>query len=533
MSAPQDQDLVDGLIEAFIDFVEFFDFNPFELAEAAENVDDPAEAIAIILEVVQPADEAAAIAVDLAEEFILAPPQAEGQLTPGNVEGVVDELEGNGFALLFGVIAVNAFVEAGSVGQLEELPDEIFQAVAALGINDVTGREIDARLQEGIDPALKQKVHRDHRSKQADFKDYVEGNLALRSADADFEPRAGLGNDDLPDYFNPADLGWLPDPDTYGTIPAQTELFELDALEVSEPEELIEEPVQYGIPVPKLAIEQVTELRGIPKDAADVYLEVIEQLPKTENLIRDYVRLEEYIFRLREKIQEGTIPPEQAVAQVEPQLRDIIENAIPEGRLREQDRTAEEVVDLLVAELQKNFELLEGLPARPPSPGDIQAWFEKGVIDSRQFLNLHQQFGQLEEAFGFYFEESSIDKGAEDIQRQFFLDRISGSEAELQLTTIGFSEGEAAQILSGRSPDAVFQQRVGEATGTGGVPVDTLPGIGPARSAALAQVGIETVSDMADAAVDTITTVTRLTDEQAVDAIEAAQAFLEVDGQPE
>jgi len=519
--------LIDDIGNALADLLDFLDLDPGETAEAVVNTNEPTEAAAILAESITPVDEIGSLFVDFSEEFILTPLEQKGTLTPDNIEGVVDQLDGNAAAQLGGVLVMTLALEAVTAGQFEETQSQVFQAIAGLGFTDVAGREIDARMQEGVDPALKQKVNRDHRSKQADFQDFVQGNRALRDSTSFIFSRAGLDRGDIPDYLNPDDFGWMPDPDTYGTIEEQTSLYELASLEVTEPEELIEEPVQYGIPVPNTAIKQVTELAGIPRDAANIYQSVIDQLPKNENLMRDYVRLTEFNFRLREKVGSGALTPEQARGLIEPELRDIIENALPEERLQDRDRDADEVVDILADELQRNFKLLSDLPADPPTQGDLEAWFQKGVLSIDGFYDGFTQFGGRPEDFALYYQEACIDQGWDGIQRAHTLGRISTSDAKQRLQRIGYTQQEAADILAGADGDSIVSARLSEEGGPTTLAPGSLRGIGDAREAALDLAGVETVAGVAELSVDQLTQITGMTDQEALTAIEQAQGAVE------
>jgi hypothetical protein len=128
------------------------------------------------------------VLIDFVEEFILAEATVEGQITPSNVEALQDDIEGGAASVIGAIIALTAFLETVTGDRFDETQAQILQAVTALGFEDVTGREIDARLQEGVDPALKQKVHRESRSKQADFQDFTEANLRVKAVDGEIEP---------------------------------------------------------------------------------------------------------------------------------------------------------------------------------------------------------------------------------------------------------------------------------------------------------------------------------------------------------
>jgi len=519
--------IIDDITSAFVDFVEFFDLNPIEIGEALSNTNEPTEALAIILETLQPFDEGGAILVDVVEEFIITPVEQEGVITPDSVELVVDELDGNAAAITAGVIALNAGIETFTAGQVDEVPDEIYQAIAGFGFQDVAGREIDARLQEGIDPALKQKVHREHRSKQADFKDFVDANVRSKRFGGNVPTRTSDIPQGTKDLLHPDDFGWLADPDTYGTVPEQTELFELVGLGVSEPEEIIEEPIQYGIPVPLRPVEALNDMQGFPEDVKSIYREVIDQLPKTENLMQDYARLTEFNFRLREAVSDNRVSPEYARSLIEPELRDIIQNALPEDRYRDEDRTADEVVDILAGELERNFQLLQSIPPEPPSQSQMEAWYQKGVIGTETFFKLYDQYGGRRDNFGRYVQESAVDQGWEDIQRQHALDRISTTDARRRLQLIGYGGREIDRILAGGNGNDIWKQRLQGEDESTQVPPGALVNIGEAREAALSTVGVETVAEVAQLSVENLVQSTGMPDDEALQTIEQAKAAVE------
>jgi len=535
------QEAVDGIISGFFDIVDFFDTRADETVRNVSEIIDiiaadlnPSQLIGGLLEELQPIDEGAGFAVDVLEEFIITPliqgpgtPAGETVLTPGNVEGKLDDAEGNATALLGTLLGVALLIEERTDGEVSAIPQEVVGAVAAIGIDDITGRELNARLNEGVDPALKQKVHSQHRSKQADFQDYIEASLRQKGTDKQQDVRTDPVGENMRSLLHPDDLGYSSDLSTYGTRPGQDALFELDGLAVSEPEEIIEEPIQYGIPVPKRPVEQLGELQGFPEDVKEIYLSVIEKLPQNENLLQDYVRLTEFNFRLREKVQAGVLPPEQARDLIKPELEDLIDNAIPEDRLRPgEDRTAQETVNELADELLRNFQLLQSLPSDPPTAGDIQSFYRKGVISSDEFMSLYKQFGRGNGRAGQYLREQTIDKGAETIRRQATLGRITDSEATTQLQRIGFSTSEATAILDGSNPDDIVANKVQDRAQTDALPVELAVNIGDVRGQRLRLAGIETLQDLQNVDVTEVTAVTGVNDQIAQEAINSASILL-------
>jgi len=535
------QNLVDGLVSGFFDIVDV----AFDLLDAAtislsdiEDIDkedaQTSQLAGQFLEELQPLDEATGYSVDALEEFIITPLQqgeatAQGgvELTPDNVEGQLDDVEGNASTLLLTIIGLALGIEVVTAGAVSEVPTELVAAVTTVGFDDVTGREIDARLNEGVDPALKQKAHREHRSKQADFQDYIEASLRQKGTDFDQNVRTDPVGDNMRSLLHPDDLGYSSDLETYGTRPGQDALFELDGLAVSEPEEIIEEPIQYGIPVPKRPVEQLGELQGFPEDVKEIYLSVIEKLPQNENLLQDYVRLTEFNFRLREKVQAGVLTPEDARDLIKPELEDLIDNAIPEDRLRDgEDRTAQETVNQLADELLANFQLLQSLPSDPPTDGDIQSFYRKGIINTQQFEDLQKEFGRGNGRVQQYVEEQLIDKGAESIRRQATLGRITEGEATTQLERIGFSGSEADAILDGSNPDDIVSNRVQDRAARDTFPVELAANIGDVRGRQLRIAGIETLQDLQNAEVTEVTAITDVNDNAADEAINSASILL-------
>jgi len=541
--------LLDDLVTAFVDAIDaipealdligdelgqlgdFLDIDFSEFAQAIESSEDPTEDLAVILNTLDVSGDAGDVLVDTVEEFLLVPLEEEGQLNPDNVEGALDELEGNAAAVTAAIIGLTLSIETISAGQIDEVPSEIFQSLAGLGFQDVVGREVDARLQEGVDPALKQKVHREIRSKQINFQDFADANVRSKRFGGNVETIDGDLPDDLLDLLHPQDTGYLADPDTYGIYPDQTEILEVVGLGVSEPEEIIEEPIQYGIPVPLRPVEALNDLQGFPEDVKTIYRAVIDALPRTENLIQDYARLAEFNFRLREKVQDDALTPVQARKLIEPELRDVIQDAMPADRYREQDRDAEEVVDILSDELERNFKLLGDLPPDPPSQSQLESWYQKGVISGQEFARLYDKFGSRPQDFLKYAVESAVDAGWERIQRQYALGRISGSDAERRLQDIGYTAQEAQRILAGGNGNDIANQRLQGQDQSAQIEPSALINIGQARQQALRLSGVENVAQVAELDVSQLTQLTGMTDAEARQTLtQATQAVAAAGG---
>jgi len=541
--------VIDDILSAFTDLVRSVT-RPIEVeAERADDTDDERrqrqfEALDAVLqgdqntgelaefltrsaEASTDADEAAGELVEVFETAVTASIQNEGELTPENVESPLNDSEGSAAALAIGFAGLTSLIEAIPLEDIDEGPSQIYDALAVLFVEDLVGRELQATLQEGVDPALKQKIHRIHRSKQADFKDYTEANLRTKGFGAGVDPRSGDIPDEYKQLFSPQDFDFLPDPDTYGTIPDQTPLYELVGLEHLEPEEILEEGPQKGVIPSQEATSQVLETAGLPEDVKTVYREIRDSIPESQDIYQEKTRVGEVVFEVDRRVLEGAMTAPEAVGFLESEIRAVIDETDAEGELPPSLEEAPDPADVVIDELRQKYDLLESLPRSPPSLGDVQAFWEKGIIDSRQFQTLYDNFGNEPEFFGLYLRESAIDQGPEAIRRQFVLGRISGSEARLRLSLIGFTDGEAADILAGDSADSIIQNRLAQQQGTGALPNDLATEIGETRGTILAEVGIDSLTAVAEADVEDLTAVTGMSDTEATQAIQSAQRILE------
>jgi len=515
--------LVDDLATAVVEIADLAGIDPLEFVEAVESAEDPLEILAVLLDRIDPFGEGADILVDLLEEFILVPIEEQGELEPDEIEDALDELEGNAAAVLLGVVGLTILIEISSGGFIDEVPAEVFAAVSSLGFDEVTGRELDARLQEGIDPALKQKVHRESRSKQADFQDFTEANLRLKGVDGRIETRGGEIPAEVEALFDDRDLDHLPDLDTYGTIPAQRPLYDLTSLAHLEPEEILEEAPQKGIVPSAPAMDQAMLLSGLPEDVKEVFRDSREQVPQTEGLVQESLLVGDVLFSVDQKVIDGALTPDQATKFMEPSIRLFVRVSDAAGEPISEDITTEEAQQEVLDNLRQRFRLLASLPNDPPTQSDVDRYYRQGIISAERYQRLNERFGFEPEFFNLKLVSNSIRAGAEDIRRQNRLGRLSDSQARFRLGLIGFSAEQTAQVLAGGQPDEILAQDAAQPGSPGGAGAAILPGIGDQRSALLSQVGLGTVSDIANSSVEDLTAVTSLSNESARRAIQVAQ----------
>lgn len=517
----------------FDDIVQAIAAIPNLIDKSFERANDPfiadeqaSDVLGDLIEDLQPADELAAVLVDASEEFVQSDLEETGEVTPDNVEAVLDNTEGAGAGLFLGLASINTILEAASLGQLDAQEEFLIQAATVFGFDDLVGREIKARLQAGFDPALEAKVRKEHRPRFGALEDFVEANLRSKAQGTELDPENMDIPDDVTSLFHPDDFGWLENMDVYGTRPDQTELFEFVGLAHLEPEEILEEAPQKGVIPSQQAVLQALELSGQPEDVKEVFRQTRDAIPFSQDIYQEKTRLGEAIFEIDQKVLNNALGPDEAVALVESDIRELIVSVDAEGELPPGIAEEPDPAEIVLDELRRKWSLMSSLPPDPPSQADIEAWYEKGIINTQEFNSLYNRFGSTREAFFNYLVESSIDKGADEIQRQFALGRISGSEARSQLGLIGFSQRETAEILDGADPDSIVQDRLTAESGAGSLDVSLATEIGPARSAVLRQVGIGTLQALSEASVEDLRAVTGMTDNEAQTAIQSAQTIL-------
>jgi hypothetical protein len=97
------------------------------LVEIGETIRDPdprdeqvTDEIGQAIEDVQPADELGAALVDVIEEFIISDLEDEGELTPGNVENILDGVEGRAVGTTIALGLCGSALEASTLGQVDK-----------------------------------------------------------------------------------------------------------------------------------------------------------------------------------------------------------------------------------------------------------------------------------------------------------------------------------------------------------------------------------------------------------------------------
>lgn len=422
-----------------------------------------------------PADEVGAAVVDLVEEFILEDLQDAGEITPENVENVTDQTEGGAMSVLTGLGLAGSAVEGATLGQVDQQQEYITQAIAGLGVDDVTGLEMDARIQEGIMPAQQARVAKEHRAQFVSLPDAVETLLRAKTADEGWlrgdnvDPRWAdvIGSTDP---VNPNNLV-----EEWGIRDDNLEALERVSLEAVEIEELIESPVQFGIVPTAEEAEDVLQISGLPESTKDLFRRTIESAPRAADLWEQRTTTGDLVTELDSLVMDETLTPAQAI--------DVLPDEIDEAR----------------PALRERWGLLAGIPAGTPSQTEVEAAWAFGFRSIDEFL---EQLDAAEfdvDEFGPEVDALLLEALEGDLRTARGLDLIDGQTYTDVADRVGLDDETVAQLLAGQDLDEIALRRLTAEDRDEGMTVGDILQIGPEREQALIQGGIETVDGLATA----------------------------------
>lgn len=445
--------VIDDLVQGFSRVVRWVDLKIEGLGNPDVGDEEFTDAGGQIVEGLTPADEAAGNVVDLVEETILADLQQAGQLDPENVEQLVDDIEGGQVALLLGVLGGSSALEFATAGQLDSHEEMVAQLAAAFAFDDATGTELEARIQEGVRPALEAKVNAEHRAKFVSLQDFVEADLRDKEAD----------------------VGWLSEPDIYGIREDQVPILEEVSIREIEPEELLEEPIQFGVIPDEELVEAELDRAGVSEGVKDLFQEVVRAAPRSADVWEQRTTTETLVQELDALVLDGELSPDEAAE-----------------RLPEEAQQARQA-------LRDRWALLADLPGDAPSEADVLDWFGKGLISIDRAAQLLPQVGVDPEAHPAILQEVIVDELDGDLRTAVGLGLLEEGQYLEYGRLAGFDDQTLSAVLQGQDLDEVAQQRLQQAAEQGSLPVDTIPGIGSSRRAALEAAGFETVAAVATA----------------------------------
>lgn len=452
---------LDNIVEAI--------FNPTVGDEQASD------ALAGALEDATAVDEVAEVVVDLVEEGIIDDLEQAGEITPENVEELADGVEGGATAVLLGLGLAGSAVEAASLGQVDQQQEYITQAIAGLGVDDVTGTEMEARLEEGIKPAQEARAAKEHRAKFVSLQDAVEVLARAKSGDEGW-----LRGDNVDDRWAEAVGSAEPENpenliEEWGIRDDNLEILERAALQIPEIEELIETPMQLGVIPNDEVVDEVLQLSGSPESVKDLFRETISNADRSADLWEQRTVADELVAQLDKLVLDGELTPDEAAARVP----DELEPAKPALR----DRWA----------------LLADIPGAAPTRSQIENGFTRGLIGLDRYLELLGRVDVDPEAHPYVPQEAILAELDGDLRTAVGLGLIEQGQYTEYARLAGLDEETVSRLLQGEDLDDIASSRLQEQADQQAFPVDVVSGIGESRRATLEAAGIETVGQLAQA----------------------------------
>jgi hypothetical protein len=473
-----------------------------DLKQDIQNPDtaalEPVDLFADLFENLQPADEIASVLVEFVEEFILSDLEAEGALTPESALDASNRTEGAAVAVIFALGAAGTALEAASLGQIDEHQEYITQALAGLGVDDVTGMEMDARLEEGLMPALQARMSKEHRAKFVSLQDAVEYALRNKQSDegwlrGETAPQDTVETVGSNSPVNPSNLI-----EEWGIRDDQLEILERVSLSAPEIEELVESPVQFGVVPSPEETEKVLQISGLPEAAQDLFRRTIEAAPDAADLWEQRTRTGDLVGELDSLVRDGTLDPDEAMS--------LLPDTLDEARPALRDR----------------FELLAAVPAGTPSQSEFETAWGYGFIDQQ---DLEAQLDQSEfptDRFPNVTRGLIMDEIDGDLQQALGLGLIDESTYGQLMDRLDLDAETQRALVAGEDLSDVADRRLEQAGPAEARPVAAVPGIGQSRSTALQAVGIATLADLAQASTTDVAEAAQVSPETAQELIDLA-----------
>jgi hypothetical protein len=460
------------------------------LVEIGETIRDPdprdeqvTDEIGQAIEDVQPADELGAALVDVIEEFIISDLEDEGELTPGNVENLLDGVEGRAVGTTIALGLSGSALEASTLGQVDKHQEYLMQSAAALQLDDVAGGELKARIAEGVEPALTAKVTAEHRAKFVDLQDAVEYALRNKQADSDYLSGSELPDEIASDLRPNAPVTEDNLIEQYGIRDDQLRILEEVAIREMEPEELLETPAEAGVFVDPELLQEEMDRTGVSEQVKDVFTRTAERLPRTTRAYEERPVAEAGVSQLDQLVSSGEVSVDQAIEI----LPDLNEKTIEELRAR--------------------FELISGLPNGSPTRSQVEGGFTTGLIGLQRFTDLVDQVDVDPEAHPYVLQEAILSELDGDLRRAVGLGLIDEGQYVEYAEVVGLDQSIVDRLLQGEDLGDIADSRLAEDVNSGTLAVDTISGIGESRRQTLEAVGLDTVSAVADATPTEITSV--------------------------
>jgi hypothetical protein len=415
------------------------------------------------------------IETDLTEEF-----RQGDYIEPDGVEGRVNAAEADAVSYALGNIVSSLVIEVAGLTQLESHQFGLAQITSFLALEDLVGSELAMYMEKGVNPALEAKVARETRSEYASLQDAIEQQLRNKEDDA----------------------GWLTGIGTYGIRPDNVPILEEVAIGEIEPEELIEEPVQFGVIPDKATVEAELDRAGLAEGAKDLYLEVVDAMPRSADLWEQRTATEPVVSELDKLVNDGEVTPAEASNYVPAEAEDASQA------------------------LEDRWRNVEQLPNEAPTRSQLESWFGWGLINRRSLYEGLERTDVDPEKYPAIMGENILSELDGDLRTALGLGLIDENYFSSLAKSLGLEQDVVRDVMAGDDLDDIAIEKASEDVPLSERPTTAVIDISTSRAAALSGEDIETVGDLAQADVQVVAEAAALTDESARTIISRAESMV-------
>jgi hypothetical protein len=491
--------LLDPLVKGVVRLIErggqpfgdkLFDLDEEKFQEAIKSEDTKADSLVtrFLGDVVE------SVETDLTQEF-----RTDDGLKPDGIEDRINAAETDAVSYALANITASLGIELAGLTQLESHQFGLSQITSFLALEDIVGRELAMYTEKGVNPALEAKVAKETRSEFVSLQDAVEFALRKKPADSGYL-RAGGAADAAVDKIgsnepvNPNNLL-----EEWGIRDDQLEILEEVSIGALEPEELIEEPVQFGVIPPRDVVQDELDRSGIAEGTKELYMEVVDAMPRSADLWEQRTTTEALIGEIDTLVDDGQLTPAQA-------------------RLQLPDE-ADEAADAL----EDRWMGLDDLPNKAPTRSQLETWFGWGLINRNSLVAGLRNVDVDPEEYPAVVGENILDEIDGDLRTALGVGLIDENYYSRLARTVGLDQDVIRQLLGGKDLDDIGKERASEEIPLAERPTTAVIDIGTSRSAALAGAGIDNIGDLAAADVGTVADAAALTETAAETLISRAQ----------
>lgn len=402
-------------------------------------------------------------------------------LKPDNVEGRVNAAESDAISYAVGNILSSLAIELAGLTQLESHQFGLAQITSFLALEDLVGSELEMYMEKGAKPALEAKVARETRSEFASLQDAIEQQLRNKNQDE----------------------RWLTNIGTYGIRPDNVPILEEVAIGEIEPEELIEEPVQFGVIPERETVKAELDRAGLAEDAKDLYLEVVDAMPRSADLWEQRTATEPVVSELDKLVSDGEVTPSEAANYVPPEAEDATQA------------------------LNDRWQNIDNLPNKAPTRSQLESWFGRGLINRSTLFEGLERTDVDPNEYPAVMGDAILSELDGDLRTALGLGLIDENYFSSLAKSVGLEQDVVRDVMAGDDLDDIAIEKASEDIPLSDRPTTAVIDIGTSRAAALSGAGIDSVGDLARADVGTVAEAAAFSDEAAETIINRAESMVQ------